>query len=338
MAEGKGEAGLALRSEGDLTLRRASRTDAPAIAALIRAVFPDNPKADPAVLDWQYWQNPAGPAVSWVWTRGDRLVSHFAVLPYHAVADGKSVLVGKSADAATLPGERGRGLFPRAAQAVLDDLGARGGLGVLFSPSNPASRRALDKVGLVAVSDPVPAWAGPAGVVARAVDGGSAGARGLVRPDPDQITALWRTTAARTAGLRVRHDGEWFTWRYGRPAGDYVVRGLAGADGLEAVVALRRRDFLGVPGLAVLDWLATTPRAGARVLARTVRETEIAPYSPVLTIALEGRAEALLARAAGLRRVPDRLLPRRFMLGTIATPGHALPPGATIQWADLDHI
>ena len=73
-------------------VRRATPDDAEAVAALIGEVFPANPKADPAVLRWQYWDNPFGAPSSWVVEDAGRLVG-----PLHRVRAARPH-VGRAGD------------------------------------------------------------------------------------------------------------------------------------------------------------------------------------------------------------------------------------------------
>jgi Acetyltransferase (GNAT) domain len=95
-----------------LVVRRAVREDTAAICDLLAEVCPANPKADAAVLAWQYWDNPYGTTSSWVAEEEGRVLAHYAASPVPGRLDGEPAVLASGADAATRREARGRACFP----------------------------------------------------------------------------------------------------------------------------------------------------------------------------------------------------------------------------------
>ncbi len=334
-------------------LRRAGPRDTDALAALFDAVFPDNPKADPAVLRWQFWDNPFGRAASWVFDDGGELVCHFAVLPVPARLDARPITAAKPADAATLPAYRGQGLMGRAANAVFAECAERG-IPVTLCLPNRLARGALGKIGMVEVA-PVRAYVAAlddawlaerfavprrlAGLVRRAVfrlpDVGRA--REVGQP-PDQLDALWAVTAEHVPN-GVVHDAAWWRWRYvERPGGDYRFFEVRDTARLLAAAATTTREAFGGRFVHVLDLQAVHAAAARQVVGAALADTDAVG---VATIALPWTRIAELVRSAGLRLLPRRLEPAEQILGLFHNDpslGDLSDRQWSVAWTDLDHL
>ncbi|MDP8970805.1 MAG: GNAT family N-acetyltransferase, partial [Actinomycetota bacterium] len=136
-----------LQASGRLTLRRGTPHDTRGICALLAAAFPDNPKRDADVYRWQYWDNPFGPPVVWVWEDGGAIVCHGAVFAAPGLLGGRAVVLGHTADAATAVPHRGSGLFARLTRARFEDA-PRKGMAVSLSLPNPKSLPGVVQAGL----------------------------------------------------------------------------------------------------------------------------------------------------------------------------------------------
>lgn len=338
----------------DLHLRPADPDDSEALAGLLDRVFPDNPKADPAVLRWQFWDNPAGRAASWVFEDADgRLVSHFAVLPVRARLDGRPITAAKPADAATLPEHRGQGLMGRAARAVFEECRERD-IPVTICLPNPQARGALRKIGMVEVA-PVRAYVAPlddgwladrfglprmvaAGLrraAFRLPDPGSA--RRVDRP-PEGLDDLWAVTEQEVPNGIV-HDARWWEWRYARrPSGDYRYYERRDADTLVAAATTTVRESFGGRFVHVLDVQARDGPSAREVLGRALRDDEA---DGAATIGLPGTRVARLVGSAGLRRLPRVLEPNEQILGLMHNDpdvGDLSDRRWSVAWTDLDHL
>lgn len=340
--------------DGDLLLRRATPADTEALVRLLATVFGGNPKADPAVLHWQFWENPFGRAASWVVEDAGRLVCHFAVLPVPGRIDGRPTTLAKPADAATLPSHRGRGLMGIAASQVFAECRERG-IPVTVCLPNERARGALRKVGMVEIA-PVRAYVAPldadwlatrfgfprpaARAARRLLSGlGEAGDAHAATEPPHDLDVLWEATADAVPN-GIAHGERWWRWRYTeRPGASYRFHVLRSSGRLEAAAASLLREAYGGPFLHLLDVQARSDAAARQVVAAATADTPEAVG--VATIALPGTRPARLARAAGLRALPRRLQPHEQVLGLVHNdPGvGALTRGPwTVSWTDLDHL
>src|SRR5207249_10134602 len=69
--------------------RRSSDLDDEPSRELLSRVLPGNSKNDADVMRWQYWENPYGDALRFLWVDGDRLVCHYALIPVPLVVNGR---------------------------------------------------------------------------------------------------------------------------------------------------------------------------------------------------------------------------------------------------------
>lgn len=329
-------------------LRPASAADDEGIRALLAQSFAANPKADAAILAWQYWQNPFGEVVSWVWEDAGRVVCHWACVPVPMVVAGRRVVGLKTADAATAPDYRGRGLFRRLAQRLFADCAERG-FPLAISHPNPNAARGVEQGGgrLVArvPAYVLPTGGAPARVLPRPVLTGARrvafstsplAAGRVVAGAPEGLDGLWERAGARTRN-GVARGAAWWQWRYERrPHARYRFAEVRD-DALRAAAAAVEREVHGVRLLYVLELLADDDDAAAAVINALVAE------APVAGAVLVGLAQSRLvrhARAAGFRRLPRRLepVPLRFMVVDLAQRAEIDPADWEIAWGDLDHL
>jgi RimJ/RimL family protein N-acetyltransferase len=347
-----GEAARTL--DGGGVLRPAGPDDTAALVRLLATVFPDNPKADPDVLRWQFWDDPFGRAASWVIEDGGELVCHFAVLPVPARLGGRRITAAKPADAATLPSHRGRGLMGLAARAVSAECRERG-IPVTICLPNLRARGALEKIGMREVGR-VRAYVAPlddawlaqrfrlptaAARLARrtAFRLGGPGAACQVPAPPDDVDHLWAHTAQEVPN-GIAHDAAWWRWRYvDRPDAEYRFHELRAAGRLQAVAASVVRRAYGGPFLHLLDLQARHGDAARQVVGAAARDAGGAVG--VATIGLPGTRAAQLAEAAGLRLLPRRLEPQEQVLGLLHNDpdlGDLSDRAWSVSWTDLDHL
>ena len=336
-------------------LRQTGPDEAERVAAFLRSIFPDNPKGDPDVLRWQYWENPWGPASSVVFEEDDEILAHCVAFPVGGRFRGEERLLTKGADGATSPTARGRGLYRAVATEAYAEAGRRGYPVNLATP-NEKSVRGTTQAGMELISQ-VPLWVLPlddawvasqakglpvalARLGRRAVFGsrGPAAAHGGL-PDPDEAAALWRDLDdGVTQGLL--RDERWWGWRYARPGAAYEAVTVRGAGGqLDAIATALVREAPEGSVLYLLDLLARTDDA-----ARTCVDTLVADRDDVVALlaaALPDTAHERALRAARLRRIPDRLTSRRGYVGLV----HNQPGLGTVtdgpwqvSWADFDHL
>ena len=341
-------------------LRESGRDEEEAIRRLLVESFPDNPKARREVMDWQYWDNPFGPTSCWVWSErdGGEIVGHYANYPVPCLLDGRPSLAGLAVDAAMSPKLQGKRMFKPLSEALYADSVNKGMAVSLAYPSNPIAVKGIRSAGwlevtrlrtlVLAVDESfvtdrfkVPAPVARLGL--KVAFGPGAGPRGEeVGGPPDGLDALWATWAA--AG-RIRNgiirDAAWWDWRYARsPMGPYrYFEVRAGADLLAAAVVLVHEDFGG--RFAYLLELLAEDRDSARALLRTIIRS-VSGVAGLATVAMQGTHLHRMARAAGMRTLPQRLEPKGLWFGFVDNGGRGWSrltsaPWA-IGWGDLDHL
>ncbi|MHB1912807.1 MAG: GNAT family N-acetyltransferase [Acidimicrobiales bacterium] len=339
----------------EVRIRPAGADDAAEIRAVLRGSFGGNPKTDEAVMAWQYWDNPFGPARSWVAEAEGRVVAHYAGIALPGIIGGAPATLALGIDAATDPAFRGLGLFEALARAVYADAGAAG-MPVTYCLPNPNSLRGFNKAGgqdlgraraLVAPLDA--AWLAarlhlptPLGRVARAPFRlGRGGGAGLVEGPPAGLDDLWAGLAP-ADGNGVKRDSPWWDWRYVHRPGDagYIFAEARRAGRLVGAAVARVRSDLGGPMLCLLELAAADDRA-ARDLVGHLASTAAGGAVGIATTALAGTPIYRSARAGGLWPHPRRLEPAPMHVGVVDNlarlPGLARQPWS-LAWGDLDHI
>lgn len=344
-----------------LALREGEPEDTERICALLGAVFPDNPKARPEVYRWQYWENPFGAPSVWVWEDAGEIVGHGGLFPVPGLLDGRRVLLGHAADAATAASHRGHGLYARLNRLRYDAAADRA-MAVTMALPNPDAWPGSAGVGLIQVGR-VGAWVRPlddawlakrlripvlvSAALRRAMFPSWPGEPGgeIVEELPEGLDDLWERNR-HWSPCGISRNGAWWRWRYAaHPDAPYTYAVLRRSGRLAAVAATRVvRGECGGRGfdkglLYVMDLLADDEEAAAGVLRAAVGGAEDA--AGVVVLALPGTRLAHFASAAGLRRLPRPLEPRPMLLGVIAGTERngdlALRPW-TISWGDHDHV
>jgi hypothetical protein len=337
-------------------LRTASEADVAAVCDLMRRTFPDNAKADEATLRWQYWENPYGPAVEWVWEDGDLIVGHFACIRYAAKVDGQVATVGLAIDAAIDPDYQGRRLFGPLGTKLFEDTGAHG-IPFTMSYPNEKSVRGLVRAGwqelgvlrthLLMLDS---AWYAKRLHVPRLV---TSAARTALRakpprgtyvtaettaPDPD-VDELWQVIEPAVRNGVIR-DSAWFTWRYTRcPTTPYRFFSTRRDGRLVGVAVTTEREQRGAMFTFLLEFLAVDADA-ARSLVQIVARNATGSVG-LLLATLPRTSTSNLATAAGLRRVPARFEEKALHFGVVdhTRSGRDLTRMPwTLGWGDLDHI
>ena len=336
-------------------LRQAGPADSDQIRAVLAASFPGNPKADPAVMDWQYWSNPFGPACSWVAEAEGQVVAHYAGIRYPGWTNGAPISLALGVDAATLPAFRGLGLFEQLARAVYLGCG-RDGIPFTYCLPNPNSLRGFIKAGgqelgrarvLAAPLNSdwlrqrlrVPRAAGRALVRGLRPGRGRVGSA-LEGPPPD-LDGLWSRLGG-GYGAGVARDSRWWQWRYGaRPgAGSYLFFETRRAGRLTGAAVGLCRDDLGGRFLCLLELLAEDAEAAKGLLGTAGTAAGPLGAVGVATVALPGTPLYRRARQGGLWPLPRRLEPQPLHVGVVdnlATAGGPPRPWS-LAWGDLDHL
>lgn len=337
-------------------LREAGVDDEAIIRDLLRAAYPDNPKVDPAIMRWQYWDNPFGRTRAWIWELQGQAIAHWAAVPVPLVLNGQSVVGVKTADAATHPQHRRQGLFGELAATYMDELGRSHVPAVLTHP-NPDSTPGVSASGAQLVAR-VPAFV-------RALDDGwlaqrlhlprplvSVARRAAFRPSghvgrdampvpapPRDLDALWQATGV---SYGVRRDSAWWDWRYvRRPSGEYRFAEVRRHGELVGAAALRVREAFGGRFGYVMEFMAADVEA-AQQLTAVLDDMARAEHAVGLVLIATPRSPvAVQAQRAGFRRLPQRLEPNPLRFLVAAPAGSSAELAAqdwSIAWGDLDHV
>lgn len=307
-------------------LRQATPDDTEGISRLLSVVFPQNPRSDAKVLDWQYWQNPIMPPFSWVFEDRDKIVCHYAAIPVWMLVAGKRTIGVIAIDAATHPEYQGRGLFSRLTLEALEAASARKTL-VTLGFQHPS----------VTVPSPVSMSRNALDLYLRLAVPKRRKRSCAHQRSPEGLDQLWgRVSHSYPYGI-VR-DETWWAWRYGsHPRAPYSFFSCI-RDGVLAGCAVakqhpRRRI------VQLLDLLAVDASA-ARQLLRSIEESFPECRAIAFRASSANHATNLL-RAAGFRRVPsmfDRHSPR-FVVVPHNDELRALEQAPwVLSWGDMDTV
>lgn len=342
-----------------LTLRRAGRDDEADLLALNAEAFTFNPKARADIVAWQWWDNPFGETLVWVWDDGGRPVAQYVAYCVPGVLDGRPATLTCGVDAAVSPAYQGRRLFSPLSRALYDDCNAHGW--PLLAFPNAASIGGIRRAGWVEVARQRfhvlaldDAYLAERLHLPRALARAARaiafrpGSTGGLRADsgagpPTDVDGLWAEVAP-TVRYGVARHGAWWDWRYGAHP-DAPYRFLEVRDGgpggrLRAASVSRVREELGGRFHCLLEFLAADA-ASAAALVRAIVDGALGPADGAVLEATPGSRLDHQAAAAGFRRLPVRLEPRAAYFGVVPHP-ELVPAPAAVQWStawgDLDSI
>ena len=318
---------------GELRLEESSREQGPLVREFLRRCFPKNPKADPRVMDWQYWDNPFGRTRAFVARDGDRVVGHIANYPMPMFVGSLSIPGALQVDAASDPEYRGQGIY-RDLRAMANRASGEDGIAIALGNPNELSNAALakfaedelqilpdlelfvrplqlrwlrDRAGL---PRPV-AWIAFRLLRRRFAAGGTE-----VDGIPvglDELTK--RTWGPRHAGVRA--GSEWWRWRFlGHPDKPYRVFEVRDGGVLRAAAVIRLHPDEEV--IEVLDLVAESRQASRAVISAAI--TSLPGSRAVTMLATRNGTQGRAARRAGLIRVPPRLRGRRTRFVMVVYP------------------
>jgi GNAT superfamily N-acetyltransferase len=340
----------------DLRLRTAGPDEDAALRHLNDLAFPDNPKARAAITAWQWWDNPFGDTLAWVWDDDGRIVGQYVAFFAPGLLHGWPVRFTLGVDAAIDPEYQGRQLFTPLARALYDDCNRHDA--PLMAYPNDQSVRGIARAGWVQVaqqrvrvSATDPAWLARrfhvptvAARVARAVVFRSSSPAGLAASagaePPEDLDELWASVSADHPN-GIARTLAWWRWRYlAHPEQDYAYLTVRDGDRLVGAAVARVREEFGGRFLCVLELLALDERAAKAVVGALV-DGALGPADGVALTAVPGSRTDHLAAAGGLRALPARLYPKPVYFGVVAHPTLLPDPTAlswSTAWGDLDHI
>ncbi len=355
------------RTEG-LRLRRADRTDDAGMRAVNGDAFPTNPKTRADVTAWQWWDDPFGEPVAWVWEdeASGRIVGQYLAYPLPAVLDGEPGRIAIGVDLAVASDHQGRGLAQPLFDVTVRD--AVAAVGPFYSYPNEQSVRGAARAGLVGVARlrvrVLPLRAGslvddlpgprPLGRLALGVGSRVLGLRLRAPADvvvevaeavgvddvPEELDALWDRLVPRAPWGVARH-ADWWRWRYaGHPDRPYALLTARRAGRLVGAAVVLERDDLGGRFACLLE-LLVDDAAAARALVAAVRERAGDDLDGIAATGVPGSIVDRAGADAGLVAVPARLLSRPIHFFVSPHPRVGSDPAArswTTAWGDLDHI
>ncbi len=339
-----------------LVLRRAGPEDTDGLLALLGEAFDSNPKARADIAAWQWWDNPFGETLVWVWEDAGRVVAQYVAYCVPGMLDGRPATLTCGVDAAVAPDHQGRRLFSPLSRALYDDCNDHGW--PLLAFPNEASIGGIRRAGWVEVARqrfhvlPLDdAWlAGRVHLprsllrVARAVafrPGPTAGLTASVRSAPPEgLDELWAEMAP-LARYGVARHAAWWDWRYGaHPDAPYQYLEVRSTGRLRAAAASRVREELGGRFHCLVEFMAADA-ASAAALVRAIGDGALGPADGAVLEATPGSHLDHQAVTAGFRRLPVRFEPRAAYFGVVPHP-ELVPDPAAVQWStawgDLDSI
>jgi predicted N-acetyltransferase YhbS len=341
----------------ELVLRRASVEDDAQMRELNETAFAANPKARADVTRWQWWTNPFGETLAWVWEDDGAIVAQYVAycVPGRLRGAAQTFVIG--VDAAVDPAYRGRQLFTPLSRALYDDANAHGT--PLMAYPNEQSVRGITRAGWEEVARlqvhvlPLDdTWVAerfrvplPLASLARRVVFRSRRERGVSTDvpatSPEDIDDLWDEVAP-TVANGVDRAAAWWRWRYdAHPDAPYTFVAARDSGGrLRGAAALRVRDDLGGRFFCLLELLTADASAAAAIVGAIADGAAGEAHGAALTAA-PGSDLAGTARAAGFRRLPARFEPTPIHFGVVPHPD-LVPAPSSLQWStcwgDLDHI
>jgi len=337
-------------------LRAATRGDDEGMRAVIAAAFPENPKQRAEVTAWQYWDNPFGPTVAWVWEDDGRIVATYTAFPMPAVLDGTPALAGNGVDAAVDPAYQGKRLFAPLAKALYAGAAEAGMEVTICFINNPFAIKGTTRAGwlqvgqlgvwVLGIDD---AWLGKRAHVPAAVAGlarravwrlgkGEVAERGAL---PEGLDDLWQRAGAVTTG--VVRDQRWWQWRYGdHPDPRYEFFEVRRHGRLTGAATATVREAFGGTFVYLLELLADDAGAARAIGRGAAAYAEEVGAGGVALMGVPGSRLGERAHQAGLVRLPARFDPKPTSFGAVPNDGttwaHLASLHWSISWGDLDHL
>ena len=264
----------------DLTIRRATDADLPAILELLRSSMgrADDARFE-ALFRWKHLENAYGPSPMWVACDGDRLAGLRVFMRWEFDSDEGVLRAVRAVDTATHPDYQGRGIFTKLTTLALEEVSAEG-VDFVFNTPNDNSRPGYLKMGWHELGRPVAAvrptrvaaiprlrgartaashWSEPCNAGVGAIE--------FLR-DEATVDRLLARREGKPGALRTRLAPAVLAWRFGLPELAYRVIGDDPADGV-AFVRIRRRG--GAREAAVALDLAPGAAARRRLFGRIRR-------------------------------------------------------------------
>ncbi|HEX2818107.1 MAG TPA: GNAT family N-acetyltransferase [Phenylobacterium sp.] len=130
-----------------LSFRPAVHEDLDRTVGLMGLGFPAAHKFSRDFLQWQYYDNPAGPPLGCNIDDGERLIGHLMGIPLNVRLRGQPTVVTLIMNVATHPDYRGRGLFLELVRRVAEMSAGRGHAGVVGVANQQTERAYRTRLG-----------------------------------------------------------------------------------------------------------------------------------------------------------------------------------------------
>lgn len=243
----------------------------------------------PVAWRWKHRENPLGASPGLVATAGGKIVGVRFFLRWRWRAGDEDIAAVRAVDTATHPDWRGRGVFRRLTETLVEQVRAEE-TGLVFNTPNASSRPGYLKMGFCKV--------GRLRLLVRPkLRGGSL----ELRPVEELLAepSFERFLAGCFAGERRLHtprDPAYLAWRYAAAPGlGYrALWDLEGEEGAVVIVRPRRRA-----GLAELSLVEVLTSSGEAALDRLLRHLAGAPANLLTAMAASGTPERRALRRAG---------------------------------------
>jgi GNAT superfamily N-acetyltransferase len=310
---------------------------------LVRRIWGEIDAAQPAYLDWQYADNPAGPVIAALAreTGSNQLIGQAVQIATRVALASEECRASICLSVATDTEWRGLGVFSALLNGASEMSGAAG-MACTFAFPNPQSlpsfikRAGYTDVGAVPLllrpanvsrllrkrlGRPTAALAAPLGVFWHTPRPSS--------PDPNIVietvekfdasfNELWRRLKTRHPVMIVR-DAAYLNWRFGEaPTRRYVTFAARTAERLAGFIVLRTAPVGPFDAGLVIDFIVEdTPEgraAGLRLIDRAFAHLRSLPLDLLGTLSLPHTLEYRLLREKGFWPCPKRLEPQPFRL------------------------
>src|SRR5688572_14578158 len=216
-------------SDDELIIRPAEDVDTTSILGLLRKSMVEG---SPRTLDYWNWKHrdgTFGPSYVLVAEKDRTVVGLRAFMRWEWAAGGRVLHAVRAVDTATHPECRGRGIFTKLTEALVEQVRAAG-VAFVFNTPNANSRPGFIKMGwkslgrVTLLIRPQRPWRIMAALARRAVGGRSAAADLPARPAKDVLDhpeiVAFAERAVRTDGrLGTPRTAAYLRWRYGNVPG-----------------------------------------------------------------------------------------------------------------------
>ena len=322
--------------------------------------------------EWEYLRNPTGKQAILLAIAGETLAAQYAVLPLRVQVDGRVLDGALSLDTATDAAFRGRGLMPKLAEQLYNEIAEQGSVAVFGFPNVLSTPIIFGKLCWLELA-PFPLLLKPLAGTIRRVLGKRGGAwtplalpaegiwavcrprprrlpTGLeaieVQRFPDDTDEFWKRASCGKRFIVVR-DQRYLNWRYAdNPEHLYRLWTLRERGRLVGTLVTRVEPRFGLQTGFILDVLCeeSAPRVAAALIGLAERVMAEESAQILSCLMYPGTVVRQALRSAGFFPVPRSLYPQEIHFGyrpLAPTVDPALlrePSHWYITWGDSDVV